>query len=47
MSDERPASTEEAAEIVQNDPALNVATDRHDDADDDNDDDQDADTDSD
>jgi hypothetical protein len=27
MSDERPASTEEAAEIVRNDPALSVATD--------------------
>jgi hypothetical protein len=34
MSDERPTSTEEAAEIVRNDPALSVAT--HDtDADDD------------
>jgi hypothetical protein len=27
MTDERPASTEEAAEIVRNDPALSVATD--------------------
>jgi hypothetical protein len=27
MSDERPASSEEAAEIVRNDPALSVATD--------------------